>query len=37
MVKMSFILRHRGVQMNLAYTWTRALSAILVAAKGRGE
>ena len=31
---MSFILRHRGAQLILAYSWARP--AILVAAKGRG-
>ena len=30
----SFILRHRGVQLILAYSWARP--AILVAGKGRG-
>ena len=30
----SFILRHRGVQLKLAYSWARP--AILVAGKGRG-
>ena len=33
--KMSYILRHRGVQLILAYSWTRP--AILVAGKDRGE
>ena len=32
---MSFILRHRGVQLILAYSWARP--AILVASKSRGE
>ena len=32
--KVSFILRHRGVQLILAYSWARP--AILVAGKGRG-
>ena len=35
MVKVSCILRHRGVQLILAYSWARL--AILVAGKGRGE
>ena len=34
-VKVSCILRHRGVQLILAYIWSRP--AILVAGKGRGE
>ena len=33
--KVSCILRHRGVQLILAYSWARP--AILVACKGRGE
>ena len=33
-VKVSFILRHRGAQLLLAYSWARP--AILVAGKGRG-
>ena len=33
-VKVSCILRQRGVQLCLAYSWAR--SAILVAGKGRG-
>ena len=32
--KVSFILRHRGAQLILAYSWARP--AILVAGKGRG-
>ena len=32
--KVSCILRHRGVQLILAYSWARP--AILVAGKGRG-
>ena len=32
--KMSCILRHRGVQLILAYSWAR--SAALAAGKGRG-
>ena len=35
MAKGSCILRHRGVQLILAYSWVRP--AILVAGKGRGE
>ena len=35
MAKVSCILRHRGVQLILAYSWARI--AILVAGKGRGE
>ena len=34
MAKVSCILRHRGVQLILAYSWERP--AILVAGKGRG-
>ena len=33
--KVSCILRHRGVQLILAYIWARP--AILVAGKGRGD
>ena len=33
--KVSCVLRHRGVQLILAYSWARL--AILVAGKGRGE
>ena len=33
--KLSCILRHRGVQLILAYCW--AMLAILVAGKGRGK
>ena len=33
--KMSCILRHRGVQLTLAYSWARP--AILVTGKGRGR
>ena len=33
--KMSCILRHRGVQLRLAYNWARP--AIIAAGKGRGE
>ena len=33
--KVSFILRHRGAQLILAYSWARP--AILVAGKGRGD
>ena len=35
MAKVSFILRHWGVQLIIAYTWARL--ATLVAGKGRGE
>ena len=35
MAKVSCILRHRGVQLILAYSWARP--AILVIGKGRGE
>ena len=34
-MKVSFILRHRGAQLILAYSWARP--AILVAGKGRGD
>ena len=34
-MKVSYILRHRGVQLILVYSW--AWPAILVAGKGRGE
>ena len=33
--KVSCILRHRGIQLILAYSWARL--AVLVAGKGRGE
>ena len=32
--KVSFILRHQGIQLILAYSWARP--AVLVAGKGRG-
>ena len=35
MAKVSCILRHRGVQLILAFIWAKP--AILVAGKGRGE
>ena len=35
MAKVSCILRHKGVQLILTYSWARP--AILIAGKGRGE
>ena len=35
LAKVSYILRHRGIQLILAYSWAR--KAILVVGKGRGR